>query len=103
MAGTASESLAYAVRGRVVVHFHGESCLALTGVAAVPALFAAASDAWRFAAWVATLVLGGSLLDSMLQVLSGVSTGGLSTHDDSLVLLTNSRHLEELRGRGNGG
>lgn len=51
MAGTASDSLAYAVRGRVVVHFHGEFCLALTGVAAVPALFAASSGAWHFAVW----------------------------------------------------
>jgi len=51
MAGTASESLAYAVRGRAVVHFHGEFCLALSGVAVVPALFAAASGDWLFAAW----------------------------------------------------
>ena len=50
MAGKASETLAYAVRGRAIVHFHGELCLALTGVAAVPAVFAAASGAWRFAA-----------------------------------------------------
>jgi trk system potassium uptake protein TrkH len=47
MAGRAAESLAFAVRGRVIVRFHGELCLTLTGVALVPALFAAIDgDGW---------------------------------------------------------
>jgi trk system potassium uptake protein TrkH len=50
MALSVAKSLAYAVRGRAVVHFHGELCLVLTGIALVPALFAGAVGDWDFAA-----------------------------------------------------
>lgn len=50
MAHRAAESLAYAVRGRALARYGGDLCLALVGIAAIPALVAAIARDWRFAA-----------------------------------------------------
>ena len=49
MARQDAGSLAYAARTHAVLRLHGEFCLALAGVALVPAAFAAASGDWSFA------------------------------------------------------